>query len=494
MLTIIRYILLFSVVCFTASCTKNLELSPESQISNASFWKTQDDVTGALNGMYARFRSEATSNLFYYGEARSETMNSSVGEGGNTIRFYNNILNPVNVTLDWRNLYTVVHDANLLLKYTPAITFSSESEKNKVLAQAYAMRAFVYFILVRTWGGVPLVEVPTETADPEVNFRARATAAEVFGLIKSDLDQALTLFPDDNFPQGRCLWSKPAANALKADVYLWTAKKLNGGSADFTTALTAATAVLSTDVALLANYDDIFRYANKGNKEILLSIRFLENESDQNVYQGMYIFPAYTPTNIDQPTKDAIGLSGGFSLWTASATARNQFTTDDQRRDASFREIYTFPAGDPGGVKSYYSTLVYKFRGIELNGQRLFLDDVILYRLADVLLMIAEAKNGLTQDPSSEMNLVRERAYGDDYPSHIFVSGSQEQNDDAILKERLLELAFEGKRWWDLVRFDKAFELVPSLQGRAGEEGLLLFPISETTLSLDPKVDQNPGY
>lgn len=494
MLKINPYILLLSLVLFAGSCTKNLELTPVSQISNASFWKTQDDVTGALNGMYARFRTEATSNLFFYGEARSETMNSSVGEGGNTIRFYNNILTPVNVMLDWRNLYTVVHDANLILKYAPAIPFNSEAEKNKVLAQAHTMRAFIYFILVRTWGGVPLVKAPTETADPAVNFRARATDAEVFGLIKSDLDKALTLFADDHYPQGRCLWSKPAANALKADVYLWTAKKLNGGSADFTTALNAGTAVLSTDAMLLENYDAIFRYANKGNKEILMSIRFLENESSQTGYQNMYIFPAYTPTNIDQPTKDAIGLSGGTSLWTASATARNQFTTDDQRRDASFREIYTFPAGDPGGTKSYYSTIVYKFRGIELNGQRLFLDDVILYRLADVLLMVAEAKNGLTQDPSSEINLVRKRAYGDDYASHVYVNGSQEQNDNAILKERLLELAFEGKRWWDLVRFDKAFELVPSLQDRADEAGLLLFPISETTMSLDPELDQNPGY
>ena len=127
-------------------------------------------------------------------------------------------------------------------------------------------------------------------------------------------------------------------------------------------------------------------------------------------------------------------------------------------------------------------------------GVRYFKDDVILYRYADVLLMKAEAKNALGQDPSAEINQVRQRAYGTAFAQHTFVSGSKEQNDDAILQERLLELAFEGKRWWDLVRFNKAFDLVPSLQNRKGQNHLLLFPISSYILSLEPQIQQNAGY
>lgn len=108
--------------------------------------------------------------------------------------------------------------------------------------------------------------------------------------------------------------------------------------------------------------------------------------------------------------------------------------------------------------------------------------------------MKAEAKNALGQDPSPEINLVRQRAYGTNFPARTFVNGTKAANDDAILKERLLELVVEGKRWWDLVRFDKAFDLVPSLQTRKTERHLLLFPISTTVLSLEPKVKQNPGY
>lgn len=486
--------LIFCLSLLGASCTKDLELKPVSQISNASFWKTEDDAKGALNGMYARLRDVASSELYYMGEARSETMNNSIGEGGQTIRYFNNTLSAVNVTVNWKNLYTVIHDANLILKYAPDINFTSPNDKNRVLAQAHAMRAYAYFVLVRTWGNIPLADIPTETADPAVNFRSQASPEAIFEFIKKDIEDALSLFADNTFSTGRNMWSKPAVNALKADVYLWTAKRLNGGAADFTTALNAGMEVKNSDVALLDDYDNIFRYSNKGNREILMAVRFMENESSQNGYTGMYIFPAYLPTNISAETKAAIGLAGGTSLWTASATVRSQFTNDDQRKDASFREIYTFPAGDPSGPLSYYSSVVYKFRGIELNGQRLFLDDVVLYRYADALLMIAEAKNGLDQDPSNEINEVRKRAYGDDYLSHIFTTGSHDANEAAILKERLLELSFEGKRWWDLVRFDKAFELVPSLQSRAGQRGLLLFPISETTLSLNPSLKQNDAY
>ena len=76
----------------------------------------------------------------------------------------------------------------------------------------------------------------------------------------------------------------------------------------------------------------------------------------------------------------------------------------------------------------------------------------------------------------------------------MYVRRSIVENDQAILKERLLELTVEGKRWWDLIRFNKAFDLVPSLASRPVDNNLLLFPIAESTLSLEPKVKQNLGY
>ena len=168
---------------------------------------------------------------------------------------------------------------------------------------------------------------------------------------------------------------------------------------------------------------------------------------------------------------------------------REQYAPDDSRKDATFLEIYKTVEGE----RKYYGTMAMKGRGTVVSGVRYFVDDIILYRYADVLLMKAEAKNGLGEDPTDEMKEVRERAYGEKYADHAFVNGTPAENDAAILQERLLEFAFECKRWWDLVRFDKAFELVPSLVGRDNPE-LLYFPIPNSVLSLEPLVEPNPGW
>ncbi|GAA4464564.1 SusD family outer membrane lipoprotein NanU [Nibrella saemangeumensis] len=485
-------ITLVTVVLSTSSCTNPLDVEPTSIISNASFWKTEDDVTGALAGMYVKLRNEAQLNLFQLGEGRSEVM-----EWGKLVgtldydRLYLNTLDATFAGPSWIGFYSTINAANLVIKYAPNIPFRTEAAKNAALAQAYTMRAFVYFVLVRSWGDVPLRTEPTEGYSPETTNKERAPKAEVFRQIKEDIDKALQLYPSNAFSAGRNTWSKAATNALKADVYLWTAKQLNGGQADFTTALEACNEVQKADVELLPNYANVFAYTNKGNREILMAVRFQQLESNNNYFENMYIPTFVVPSNTDQATKDIIGIPGGNIVWTPSALVRSQFTTDDQRRNASFLEIYTT---DASGKKNYYGSIVLKGRGMVEGGVRNFKDDVILYRYADVLLMKAEAKNALGQDPSDEINQVRKRAYGTAFDKYAFTKGTKEQNDEAILKERLLELAFEGKRWWDLIRFGKAFDIVPSLQNRKGQDHLLLFPISSYILSLEPKVQQNPGY
>ncbi|MFN3379523.1 MAG: RagB/SusD family nutrient uptake outer membrane protein, partial [Runella zeae] len=92
---------------------------------------------------------------------------------------------------------------------------------------------------------------PTVQFDPASIQKERSSVADVFKLIKDDIDKGIALFPDNTFPTGRNVWSKPALNALKGDVYLWTAKKLGGGNADLTKALEALNQVKTSDVTLL---------------------------------------------------------------------------------------------------------------------------------------------------------------------------------------------------------------------------------------------------
>ncbi len=482
---------LLIAVFFNNSCTKDLTLDPISQISNASYWKTEDDAKGVMFAMYDRLRAEAENNdLFYLGEARSSDISSSFSQGGYEVLWDNSLTSSTSVLPVWTGLYLVVHHANLLLKYVPNIKFTSESSKNNILAQAHAMRAFCYFVMVKTWGDLPLVTEPTEGYNSETTQKERTSKEEIFKLIKKDINDAVTLFPDNNFTTGRYLWSKPAANALKADIYLWTGKRLNGGQADFTTALSALNDIETSDVTLLDNYDQIFRYTNKGNKEIIMSIRFYENESGSNWGSLSYMHPAYLSPYLDAETVAAIGVMGGSPIYAVSSLVRGQFTDDDQRKNATFYEMYI----TKNGIKSYYGSFCTKYNGFVSAGTRVFADDVVIYRYGDIVLMKAEAKNALGQDPSPEINKVRKRAYGVNYNAHIFTNNTLEKNNEAILQERLFELTTEGKRWWDLIRFGKVFELVPTLKDKVGQDYLLLFPLSLNTLSLETKVKQNPGW
>ena len=482
--SIIKLTILLAVLSFQTACNKSLELDPTSVITNASFWKTPDDAQGGLTSLYVKQRALASLNLFIWGEARSEVM--EWGKVSGTLdydRYYLNTLNSVSAGPSWQSVYSAINDANLILKYVPAISFNSEKDKNNILAQAYASRAFLYFVLVRTWGDVPIRTEPVEGAEPEVIQKVRSSQADVFALIKEDLETANNLFSDYDFIKSRNYWSKAGLQALKADVYLWTAKRLNGGNTDFQAALTACDEVAKAEVSLLANYADLFKYSNKNNSEVVMSIGNKELEAGNNYFFNMY--SSRLPNEIDPNTNEVIGQTAGGMVWTVTDLAKNQFKEGDLRKQAS---VLDMPS--PG----FYPTLILKGRGTLISGVRYYTSDFVIYRYADVLLMKAEAKNALGQDPSTEMNLVRKRAYGDNYEGNKFVNGSKDQNDQAILEERLLELMFEGKRWWDLIRFNKAFELVPTLAGKSDQTHLEYFPISDQVLSLEPLVTQTSGY
>lgn len=473
-----------------ASCSEIIDTEPVSTITVNSFWKSEEDAIGGLYGMYNQFRVFSSKNLILLGAARSEMMGDGLQNASFRVKYYENTLTETNADLNWQQMYRIVNFANLILKYVPEIEFTSEDDKSSIIAQAYAMRAYIYFVMARTWGDVPLVMEPIEGYDAETTFKERVPVNQIFEFIKSDLTSAEELFPNDDFNANRSIWSKPALNMLKAEVYLWTGKVLGGGDADITVALSALESAESADLELLNDYSRIFDYDNKGNQEIILAVNYKDLEADNNYYYNMYIYPADISPSIDEETSAIIGTGGGYNYWAPTEQIRAQFNEDDARKDASFLEIYTTENGE----RSFLTSIVLKGSGYVDGGERKFLDDVIIYRYADLLLMKAEAKNALGMDPSEEINLVRQRAYGDHFSEHEFTSLSQIENDEIILQERLFELSFEAKRWWDLIRFGKAFELVPSLQGRENDQYLLRWPVPLATLSLNSKAVQTEGY
>tara|TARA_R110000764_G_scaffold73382_4_gene149709 strand:- start:1891 stop:3360 length:1470 start_codon:yes stop_codon:yes gene_type:complete len=482
-----KIIVLLTASLVMFSCSNELDQEPVSIISNESFWKTQDDAEGALYGAYVDLREVSRFDLNILGEYRSGVVGEGLAGDGGYRKYYENTMSSDDAGPSWEDFYKIINSSNLILKYVVDIDFTGdESAKNGILAEAYTMRAFAYFVMVRTWGDAIIHTEPIESANAELTQKERSSKQEVFNLIKADLEMAINLFPNNDMPSGRNRWSKAGAKALKGDVYLWTGKMENGGAEDYNTALNAFNDVVNTEgIELLPNYSDVHKFDNKGNNEIIMAVRYDQFESSNNYIQDMYILAQQIPTDLDADTKDRVGTAGGNAIVLPTKSTADKFSLDDSRRSATFIELFSQGA--------LYAILAQKNTGTVIDGSRLFLSDVVLYRLGDILLMRAETLNALDQDPSDDMNRIRQRAYGENYPDHIFVNQSKSLNDEEILEERLFELMLEGKRWWDLVRFNKVFDLVPSLQGR-DDDKFLLWPIGNEILSLEPKVEQNPGW
>src|SRR5690606_2063239 len=130
-------------------------------------------------------------------------------------------------------------------------------------------------------------------------------------------------------------------------------------------------------------------------------------------------------------------------------------------------------------ASKYFGAVTNKFGGTVDGSVRRFDNDVPIYRYADVVLLIAEAKNHLGQDPSGEINQIRQRAYGANYDplTHAHTNGSQADNANAILDERYKEFLMEGKRWWDLRRAGDSYVIDNVAFLDPGEEYKLILPI-----------------
>lgn len=531
LLTITGILLLLT----TFNACKKLELGPIDYFGSGNFWKNASQVNGAMIGLHDLLRDEQFT-FFTLGEMRGGTLHDGTGGTGTSSLFDASIitqdLRESNPGISgWAGLYWPIFQVNNFIYQVEKADFLSAQEKGYYLGQAYGIRAFLYFQLYRTYGRVPLAKEPkvltnTPKSSDQAYLPRSATEKETLDFIKSDIDQSVAGFGGDYSAKGnKAQWSLGATQILKANVYLWTAKVKTDGQAPANAAsdLSTARAALEDLIphfSLETNFSDVFDYDNKGNDEIIFAIRYAVGEATNNysrfVYQGSDPMASFVNSNGGslvpnrfQPDAsnagDPLNLLGSgiiryeykYDLFTSYDTAT------DTRAKASFFDYYKAPIVDNQFV------MFVKFMGTIDNASRYFADDFPVYRLAEAYLLLAEIKNMQGQDPSTEINLIRARAYGgapfgsNSYP--MYVNGSFEQNELAIFEERSKEFVGEGKRWYDLRRMQDAsgtplafrqdLPLVGVLD-QSTEAHKLLWPIDRGTLTSDEtlKDDQNPGY
>jgi starch-binding outer membrane protein, SusD/RagB family len=477
-----------------------------STVTDANYWKTPEQFETFISGVHTRLRTHVYT-MEQLGEFRADIYGEQSFSGATVtiLPFYLNTLNSENAGINsFGGFYTNINQLNLFIFKTLSSNLLTDKAKNYYLGQAYGMRAFYYFHLLRSWGEVVITEDPSLSFNIDNLSKAASPALEVMAFIKEDIEKSISSFADDySFKANdKIYWSKAATLMLKSEVYLWTSRQMGGGTADAAIAKAALTEIQTkiTTLGLLPNFSDVFTYSKKGNAEIIFAIRNKLNEYDcfggnytQFLLRVIHISNAYDSIANRKlnATNDVILTTGGAHYVAVWNSVFRKFSDADSRKLASIRGAYSLTGGKYVLLKGCW---INKYQGVFDLGLRQMVDDYPIYRYADLLLMLAEAKNLLGEDPVNEINLVRKRAFGTNY--QLAIHGYPNQAGDAdinevLLKERFFEFMCEGKRWYDLRRFGKSYVFKYTT---AKQDYQLLWPIDKTTLTNNSALVQNPGY
>ena len=429
------------LVIVLGSCKKSfLEIPSQTNLSTAVYFKTASDFQAAINGAYAPLRGayDGYAGAWAMGELRSDnTMYKYNPNDRGTIQpeYIKDFLDD-NTNIVTQNKYVsdyaVIARVNQVLALIDGIPFDSPADKNNIKGQAYFLRAFCYFDLVQYFGSVPLHLKPAtavgETALP------LAKVDSIYSQIISDATQAASLLPN-KATQEKGRPASGAAFALIGNVYL---VQKQWASAE-------AALKQVTGYALMPNYADVFDPAQKNNQESLFEIQYKQGP-EKLASTFFYVFLAKPASAAEVSTVTGIPENSytieGYNIPTPDIIAA--YEPGDLRKDASVGYITT------SGVSYPYIKKYAHAHAVTNNCD----DDWPVYRYAEVLLMLAEAENeqaGRTADALTNLNAVRARAGL--APS---TAVTQDQVRTAVMKERRLELAFENKRWPDLVRWGTA--------------------------------------
>lgn len=517
------YIHLFMAGLLISACD-NLDLNPEDFYGAGNFWKEKGQVEAFVVGLHRDMR-ENYKNYFIYGEARGGTLLTGVSSVGTSLDYevikLNNLSQDTYGIANWGEFYTSLLQVNHAIdNLESSCSFLSETDLNYYKGQVYGLRAFYYFWLYRSYGGVPLeteVKVANGAFDVTDLYLERAPAETILQQIKDDLQKSETNFgKTQNTSPNAYFWSKYATLMLKAEVYLWAAKVTTGnhtasGTSDLKVAKEALNNVIGK-FSLVDNYSDLFNANNKSaaQSEIILTLYFDKKEStnwgDFFVYSSaQFIGQSWDKDgNLYQDPLDLCG--SGLLRHEYKESFVKSFDEKDLRRPATFLEYYR------NKELTTFGASLKKILGTTDSGKRYYDSDIPIYRYADALLMMAEVENGLSGRCADYINQVRKRAFGPNYTlKYEYKEGNYADNELAILKERDKEFVSEGKRWFDVIRLHDSNndplvfsakaayatvygENTTSILNKANESFKLLWPIEKTLLDRDPKLNQTPGY
>lgn len=498
-LSILKIAGCITLMTVSVSCKKFLDTKPETSLTTGNAYNSASDMENAVVGAYNIFYKE------YYiwdnvllGDVRSDNAYSG-GSNDQAVLPYELLNIPAGnsrMYFDWSQLYEGIGRCNLILNKIGAITdikLDAGDRRNQIIGEASFLRAFHYYQLVKTFGGVP-IELNSNSADPAETNLSRSTEKEVYDQIVKDLEVAITNLPDtygDDASVNKVRATKGAANALMAKVWAQRSDR------DYHKVLQYCDAVINSPAGyqLMADYAELFDGDHYNNQESILEVPYIANTELANWGPQLYLAPEDGWQKYCVPSKDLVN--------------RYDSENDNIRKNANivFWDNLDWADENWNPCQDYSVAVPFNYKQKHPNAWSSG-DHQYLLRLADIITLKAEAQNetGDLDGAATTLKAIRERVDLPEIPGT-----SKEQMKIAILDERRLELAFEGQRWDDLVRNGVAVSTMNALSeykytcnnGTPSAPILiqynctnddLICPIPQLERDANPNLTQNSGY
>ena len=506
--------LLAALVFLVASCERNFDEPNPDMMTSASFWKDESDAVKGINAVYSALnRSNSYYNrwMHFFYLLRSDEGFGSGGDIGlnNNMAFAYTSNSTSSGT--WNAIFHANYRANQVIAYVPQITMD-ETLKKRIVAEAKFFRALNYFNLAVFWGRPPLVLTPLSPTD----YPPNATTQQVFAQIELDLTEAMADLPP-SYPAsdiGRI--TKGAAHGLLAKAYMQQGKFVEAKNAmDW-----LVTGEGASNYGLMIDYADNFKKTSENNRESVYEIQFKENAAengDDDTNPGISLNTGTSAPKFLAPPNPGPGYADGAARrWIVDTFAAER--TVDDKPDPRAVVSFLYDNADERGPAF---TMVYGQTWQELYGsndkrvwfRKLLNDDwkngesfsspnnYRMIRYADILLMYAECLNetGQTEDAYQYVDEVRTRV---NLRSLTTVKPAMDQIAfrEQIKHERLLELAGEGWRYFDMVRWGEFSTNLVVLKQRDMDFNNFVvgkhewYPIPQSDIDNNPNLTQNPGY
>ncbi|WP_294618452.1 RagB/SusD family nutrient uptake outer membrane protein [uncultured Bacteroides sp.] len=507
------YILIAGVLTLTG-CEDFLNRTPLSELSPENYFTDKAEMANWNAGIYDAFQKALSQKQVLYGDVRSDNVQTT-GYAQNWILM--NAITPDRDECSWKYFYQCISRCNIGIEKYPTIPNVLETEYAPYMAQCYGMRAYMYFWATRVWGKLPKITSSWNGSLDNIYVK-RSSLEEIKELILTDISEALKYFQIKSNGTDKYYLTAAAMHALKTDVYMWYNEHEN--------ALAASEYFVNNDNFKLAEgeseWKNIF-LSPADSKEVIFTMNwsYVNNGANSgwpgqlgasNTNNGWQIsediFKEFIDRLRSEEGKDARFWNTVDTVKLYYANSRVPLTAATySAKDNGIQKCIKYSDVDPD--RGYDSeNKVYKSHFAVLNTTDCE-QKLVMYRLANIMLLRAEALNKLGRggDALNIVNEIRNRVgYLKDAKTEVD-ENNKDEVEKVILLERQLELYGEGCRWFDLMRTGHLVEVMDPVYSKRqedngvqvtgfGDEGSKYWPINykefESNLALEG--DQNSPY